>query len=230
MHFQGRTRTKRPRLQQQQQTYSNAGESIGKMLVEKRISTKLNYDVLRDIEIDCGGAFDQNKTDRGTDAHDKPANPANLYSAQPTDALTITRTPLRARLPSLSSRKRKFSSLGGLSPLPTLSPHPLSTSHLPKPKRTKGSSPLPAPVVGDSLKQLDKAVATLVESAQGSHDPSDDVIGSHDPSDDVIVEESGPVQYCEEEEGLDDAEMEDLIYEDDPLLAQSDTEDYDDGY
>ncbi len=36
------------------------------------------------------------------------------------------------------------------------------------------------------------------------------------------MEESGPVQY--DEEGLDDGEMEELAYEDDPLL-QSDYED-----
>ena len=40
----------------------------------------------------------------------------------------------------------------------------------------------------------------------------------------VVVEESGPVQYDEGDEGLDDEEMEELAYEDDPLL-HSDYED-----
>ena len=43
----------------------------------------------------------------------------------------------------------------------------------------------------------------------------------------VVVEESGPVEYCEEdaeEEGLDDEEMDELAYEEDPLL-NSDYED-----
>lgn len=48
-------------LQQQQQPYSNAGEAIGKMLVERRISTKINYDVLRDIEIDVKGQVTSSK-------------------------------------------------------------------------------------------------------------------------------------------------------------------------
>lgn len=42
---------------------------------------------------------------------------------------------------------------------------------------------------------------------------------------DMIVEESGPVEYCEElEEGIGDHELEQLAYEGDPLL-QSDYED-----
>ena len=40
----------------------------------------------------------------------------------------------------------------------------------------------------------------------------------------TVVEESGPVQYDDGEEGLDDDELEELAYEDDPLL-QSDYED-----
>ena len=43
-----------------------------------------------------------------------------------------------------------------------------------------------------------------------------------------------PVEYCddddEEGEGLDDDEIEELIYEDDPLLAHSHTEDYNEDY
>ena len=42
-----------------------------------------------------------------------------------------------------------------------------------------------------------------------------------------VIEESGPVEYCEEdaeEEGLDDDEMDELAYEEDPLL-NSDYED-----
>ena len=45
-----------------------------------------------------------------------------------------------------------------------------------------------------------------------------------------VIEESGPVEYCEEEEegeGLEDEDIEELIYEDDPLLAHSDYEDFD---
>ena len=52
-----------------------------------------------------------------------------------------------------------------------------------------------------------------------------------DPGEDVcvpqVVEECGPVQYEEgegEDEGLDDEEMEELVYEEDPLL-HSDYED-----
>ncbi len=44
-----------------QHPYSNAGEAIGKMLVERRISTKINYDVLRDIEIDVKGETSNSK-------------------------------------------------------------------------------------------------------------------------------------------------------------------------
>lgn len=195
------------------------------MLVEKRISTKLNYDVLRDIEIDSGH---QQSTLNHAQSSDEPTgNQAELTGsigrAMPATSgdLTITRTPLQPRLPSLTSRKRDFSSLGGLSPFASRSPHPLSLSarfvDAPSAKRTKVN---PA---ANSLKELDQAVLSLVESSDS---------GSCDP--DVMVE-SGPVKYCdaeeeEEGEGLDDEEMEELIYEDDPLLAHSDTEDYDGDY
>ena len=48
----------------------------------------------------------------------------------------------------------------------------------------------------------------------------------HCEGDEVVVEESGPVEYCEDEleEGVDDQELEQLAYKDDPLL-HSDYED-----
>ena len=39
-----------------------------------------------------------------------------------------------------------------------------------------------------------------------------------------VVEESGPVEYLEEEEGLEDEDMEDLRYEGDPLLNSDNEE------
>lgn len=194
----------------------------------------MNYDVLRDIEFDLG----QSTPNHDNQSHDtdEPGNQQTSpissidHVTPPTNDLAITRTPLHARLPSLSSRKRNFSSFGGLSPFVNQSPHPLATATkfvnngssgpLPNAKRTRVDS-LARPVVSDSLKQLDEAVSALVEA--GRHG------GPCVPS--VVVEESGPVEYCEEEgEGLDDEEMDDLIYEDDPLLAHSDNEDYNDGY
>ena len=44
--------------------------------------------------------------------------------------------------------------------------------------------------------------------------------------DGMLVEETGPVDYCQDEgEGVDDSDLEQLTYEGDPLLLQSDYED-----
>ena len=43
-----------------------------------------------------------------------------------------------------------------------------------------------------------------------------------------VVEESGPVEYSDNEDGLDDEEMQELAYEGDPLL-HSDYEEEDAG-
>lgn len=45
-----------------------------------------------------------------------------------------------------------------------------------------------------------------------------------------IVEESGPVDYCQDEgEGMNDAELEQLAYDGDPLLLLSDYEEEEEG-
>ena len=248
--FQGKTRTRRPRLQQQQhqQTYSNAGEAIGKMLVERKISTKINYDVLRDIEIDS------NCLESSSSASHTQSSPevvldaagANLVAIGPqvmpvassTGDLTITRTCAQNRLPSLSSRKRSVPSFVNRSSHTHSRSHEVSNRSsvvANPPKRTKMSLPATPrtmeDVLSEKLKEINEVVtAPIVVGGGTSHDPG--VVGggtSHDPG--VVVEETGPVEYCEEEEeGLDDEEMEDLIYEDDPLLAHSDNEDYDNEY
>lgn len=222
--------------------YSNAGEAIGKMLVERKISTKINYDVLRDIEIDS------NCLESGSAAsHTTQASPEVVLDASASvvaigpqvstpvassnSDLTITKTHARNRLPSLSSRKRSVPSFVNRSP--HTHPHGVSKSADNRssivtnpPKRTKVSF-LTTPrtmeeVLSEKLKEINEVVIApiVVDVGEGT---------SHDP--DVMVEEMGPVEYCEEEgEGLDDEEMEDLIYENDPLLAHSDNEDYDDEY
>jgi hypothetical protein len=197
--------------------YNNAGEAIEKMLVEKRISTKLNYDVLRDIEIDLGH---QSSLGHTPDPISNQTSSTSIGRTAPIAAdLTITRAPMQPRLPSLTSRKRDFSSFSGLSPFASLSPHPLSVSQSSNPKRSK----IAGPVLNDNVDEVGKAVLSLVGTESGSQD-------SCVPEE---VEESGPVEYCDEDddgEGLDDEEMEELIYEDDPLLAHSDTEDYNEDY
>ena len=197
------------------------------MLVEKRISTKLNYDVLRDIEIDLGGHQNSlNHTPSSgmpTDNQTGPVGGLDRVASAP-DNLAITRTPMQPRLPSLTSRKRDFSSLGGLSSFSgLLSPHPLTVSAKSGSSRNaKRSRAAVSPVLNDSTREVGQAVMSLVDDDDGNK--------SRDPD---VVEESGPVEYCdddEEGEGLDDDEMEELIYEDDPLLAHSDTEDYNEDY
>lgn len=196
------------------------------MLVEKRISTKLNYDVLRDIEIDLG----HQTFGRILQATDEPISnqTTSISNGAVSGDLTITRTLLQPRLPSLTSRKRDFSSFGGLSSLTSRPSHPLAVSRSANSSNAKRTKVAPAVMHPNSLEQMNQAVQSLVGTSG---------TGSRDLESLPVVEESGPVEYCEEEdddedegEGLDDDEMEDLAYEDDPLLAHSDTEDYDGDY
>ena len=129
---------------------SSAGEAIERMLVEKRISSKINYEVLRGL--DLGMAEEVPRVDDASSTKadlpsfgsgwNETASASALYemassvsvapcgplvshsrplerlpsSASP---LAITRTPgtISGRLPSLSTRKRTFSSLSGSSSL-----------------------------------------------------------------------------------------------------------------
>ena len=46
----------------------------------------------------------------------------------------------------------------------------------------------------------------------------------------VVVEESGPVDYCQDEgEGVNDTDLEQLAYDGDPLLLLSDYEEEEEG-
>ena len=110
------------------QPASTAGEAIERMLVEKRISSKINYDVLRDLDKGFGS---DDSTTAGTSIipqvdESLASSLTGLSSSVPTvppvpvgdaSSLSITRMPSTGggRLPSLSTRKRTLSSLGGLS-------------------------------------------------------------------------------------------------------------------
>ena len=101
----------------------SAGEAIERMLVERKISTKINYDVLRDLV--NGVAVE--------------GGPGNYRSFSPNTAaaseslLAISKAPptTAGRLPSLTTRKRNFSALMA---------EPSATSGQPPPK--SGTLPL----------------------------------------------------------------------------------------
>lgn len=94
---------------------TTAGEAIERMLVERKISTKINYDVLRDLA-------------KGTSAGAAASNPSfplgdvpyplTATVASNESSLTISKSPPKCgRLPSLTTRKRTFSGLSsGLPP------------------------------------------------------------------------------------------------------------------
>ena len=106
---------------------SSAGEAIERMLVEKKISSKINYDVLRDLD----KAWEQSNTitdsniESRQDTSSEPetqlptiltspqiciSSPQTTVCAPQTSLpLTIARAPLSNRLPSLLSRKRPLS-------------------------------------------------------------------------------------------------------------------------
>lgn len=109
------------------QPASTAGEAIERMLVEKKISSKINYDVLRDLDKGFGGdgstIADASTTPQSDESLTGGSSLTGLSSSVlpvpigDTSSLTITRIPSSGsgRLPSLGTRKRTFSSLGGLS-------------------------------------------------------------------------------------------------------------------
>lgn len=188
------------------------------MLVERKISTKINYDVLRDIEIDSGSTTDSTESRTSETEVVTPFNAPSGHMTPPTSGnpLTITRTPVRNRLPSLSSRKRGFPSFG------SLSSHPLSVSHdAVATKRTK---------VEDS--SMTSANAITLESVVDKKlkEFGGDPVGG-DPAVPVPVAEEGETAELSDGEGdgegFDDDEIDKLAYDDDPLLANSDYEDYD---
>ena len=86
---------------------NSAGEAIERMLVEKKISSKINYDILKDLDrvsqSEIGGASKDQTFGVGLGTPQPLASP-----------LTVDKTPslVSRRIPSLSSRKRSFSSLG----------------------------------------------------------------------------------------------------------------------
>lgn len=112
------------------QPANTAGEAIERMLVEKRISSKINYDVLRDLD---KGLSSNGSTIAGTSTTMLQADEAltgdssstGLSSSAAVSPVTTGFTlPLiikrsssgsSGRLPSLSTRKRTFTSLSGLS-------------------------------------------------------------------------------------------------------------------
>ena len=85
---------------------TSAGEAIERMLVERKISTKINYDVLRDLT--------KNLSDQGTAAVSTGSSTCVVAShiASSGGSLNINRCPpITGRLPSLTTRKRTFSAL-----------------------------------------------------------------------------------------------------------------------
>jgi hypothetical protein len=81
----------------------SAGEAIERMLVERKISTKINYDVLRDLA-------------NGVAVEGGPSNHLSLSpntAASSESLLAISKAPptTAGRLPSLTTRKRNFSVL-----------------------------------------------------------------------------------------------------------------------
>ena len=108
-------RPRKSKSQQQKGLALNAGEAIERMLVEKRISSKINYDVLKDLADGFGVA----PSELNLSSNLKPVTTISVQdrelNSEGTESmeLSISRGPSVAsgRLPSLSVRKRTFSSL-----------------------------------------------------------------------------------------------------------------------
>ena len=112
---------KRKKKEQYQTPASSAGEAIERMLVEKKISSKINYDVLRDLDKPLsgggGGGGDEEDDDMEVDqfgmksvlAHISEPEQSCSYNGFIQSSLNISRIPSGSnRLPSLATRKRSF--------------------------------------------------------------------------------------------------------------------------
>lgn len=104
---------------------SSAGEAIERMLVEKRISSKINYNVLRDLDKawEQSSALADSNIEIRQDTTSEPwarlqtSMISSQASASPPQAslpLTVSRGPLPNRLPSLLTRKRPLISTSPL--------------------------------------------------------------------------------------------------------------------
>ena len=175
----------------------SAGEAIERMLVERKISTKINYDVLRDLANDLAMEGDSTVADQSL-----PTNAATSQSS-----LTISRSPPSTigRLPSLTTRKRKFSALMAEA----------APADLPSQPPAKSVYLLQNPSVFNDFYNF------CCRFAHAS------VTSNMKPKQDVL-EEVGPVDYCGNDEAVCVDET-DLAYESDPLLL-SDFEDEGNGY
>ena len=118
-------RSRKKQKSQYTQPPTSAGEAIERMLVEKKISSKINYEVLRDL--DKGVADEASSSllpatkpilSTGLGSLTSFGSHTLTSAATPSSSLSITRPPSMsmARLPSLSTRKRTFSDLSGGSP------------------------------------------------------------------------------------------------------------------
>ena len=109
---------------------SSAGEAIERMLVEKKISSKINYDVLRDLDkaweqsnntvVDSSGIEVKQNIMSGEPEAQLPSSvtspqtcksslQATACSSHASLPLVIDRAPVSNRLPSLLSKKRPLS-------------------------------------------------------------------------------------------------------------------------
>ncbi len=87
---------------------SSAGEAIERMLVERRLSSKINYEVLKDL----ADGFATNDNSVATPSSSSTVETGTPVEGDNGSLPPISRTPVsRGRLPSLSARKRTFSSL-----------------------------------------------------------------------------------------------------------------------
>lgn len=190
----------------------SAGEAIERMLVERKISTKINYDVLRDLA--NGVAVEGGPSNH----HSLPTNAAATSGS----LLAISKAPptTAGRLPSLTTRKRNFSVL--------MSEQAATTGQPPAKSETRL---LQTTLTFMCCKLLCRFGRDSLNSSTTVKDHTDKESMLEHSSDGEIVEESGPVDYCGDEgEGtLEDNDLEQLAYEGDPLLLLSDYEEEEEG-
>jgi transcription factor IIIB subunit 2 len=239
------------------QPASSAGEAIERMLVERKISAKINYDVLKDLDkpavpLDNSGPTVEDVTREaiagiteklsadsvlmeGLDL--QTAGPSGLSSSNPTLITPRTMPTRRGRLPSLQSRKRSLPSFASGTAATVITPRLSPSTLRPHPKAQESdhhisTSSLPSSYFTSRQQSTTPSPTTLSGPSSVHTVKSSTMSSGLVETISETVEESGPVVYSDgedEEDGLRDEDMEELVYKGDPLLY-SDCEDEDDEY
>eukprot|EP00057_Strongylocentrotus_purpuratus_P034123 XP_794011.3 PREDICTED: transcription factor IIIB 90 kDa subunit [Strongylocentrotus purpuratus] len=180
---------------------NTAGEAIEKLLVEKKISSKINYDVLRDLT-------------QPSPSH-KPSQPSQLAETSPSVNLS---TPFRAGGVSQGAQLTRAGSLGGVKRLrqgitptrPTVREGPAQKTAKLEPKEEKNPNPftMPQPKAPDDI--VVESGPVQYDAEDGPHHEDEGEDEYYDEEDDHLQSAAQLMGHRGDDDYQDNYEMDDL--------------------